>query len=327
MAIHTLREELYQLLVAKSNIDIALGRISVLLDESEARLERECLARTKLDAANDVLKNENDRLKGTLACRDYDDSRIPFDPDHDQDDLCTCGHPYHRHFDGYESPPSPIGCKYCDCDTFISMGLSPKYIADCLADECCVVHDCGEDTHGHHTCEVHQANHTDRADFRLPLRTPYGGLAVPRRPLGPDDDTVWPDGARVWQVPDDPGRWHACWADGTPLEVDNVKLGDFSSRAAAIAGFANSGEGPDAVDPGEAAQACVKEHGPAAGSLWTHYKGGRYVVVCCGVHQKTLAPVVVYRSLEDRAIWIRTLDDWGQSVKRRGKLVPRFSPS
>ena len=35
--------------------------------------------------------------------------------------LCTCGHPYYRHFDGYEGK-YPIGCKYCLCRTYIDSG-------------------------------------------------------------------------------------------------------------------------------------------------------------------------------------------------------------
>ena len=40
-----------------------------------------------------------------------------WNPDIDQDALCNCSHPYHRHFDSYEDM-YPIGCKYCGCDTF-----------------------------------------------------------------------------------------------------------------------------------------------------------------------------------------------------------------
>ncbi|AXH49265.1 hypothetical protein HWB76_gp137 [Streptomyces phage Blueeyedbeauty] len=40
-----------------------------------------------------------------------------WDENRDQDELCKCSHPYHRHFDSYEDM-HPIGCKYCECDTF-----------------------------------------------------------------------------------------------------------------------------------------------------------------------------------------------------------------
>lgn len=38
-------------------------------------------------------------------------------PNHDQQAKCTCSHAYERHFDSYEDM-YPIGCKYCECDTF-----------------------------------------------------------------------------------------------------------------------------------------------------------------------------------------------------------------
>lgn len=37
-----------------------------------------------------------------------------WDPEEDQERLCVCGHPYHRHFDSYDEM-KPIGCKYCPC--------------------------------------------------------------------------------------------------------------------------------------------------------------------------------------------------------------------
>jgi len=41
-----------------------------------------------------------------------------FNPNYGMDRNCVCGHPYHRHFDGYEDN-APVGCKYCECYTFI----------------------------------------------------------------------------------------------------------------------------------------------------------------------------------------------------------------
>lgn len=42
-----------------------------------------------------------------------------WDPDHDQDQRCVCGHSYYRHFDSHEEM-DPVGCKYCgaDCEMF-----------------------------------------------------------------------------------------------------------------------------------------------------------------------------------------------------------------
>lgn len=45
-----------------------------------------------------------------------------WNPHYGEDRVCRCGHPYYRHFDGYESPPDPVGCKYCACRTFVEAG-------------------------------------------------------------------------------------------------------------------------------------------------------------------------------------------------------------
>jgi hypothetical protein len=46
-----------------------------------------------------------------------------YDPSHDQQAVCECGHPYERHFDSYEEWAA-VGCKYCQCSTFKS--AAPK---------------------------------------------------------------------------------------------------------------------------------------------------------------------------------------------------------
>jgi hypothetical protein len=55
----------------------------------------------------------SERLKNQL------DTKIArlWDENHDQNAKCECGHVYHRHFDSWEDM-EPIGCKYCQCDTF-----------------------------------------------------------------------------------------------------------------------------------------------------------------------------------------------------------------
>lgn len=43
-----------------------------------------------------------------------------YNPVFGDDKICKCGHSYYRHFDGYEEPDDmDVGCKYCDCWTFI----------------------------------------------------------------------------------------------------------------------------------------------------------------------------------------------------------------
>lgn len=41
-----------------------------------------------------------------------------FNPKYDNNAVCQCGHSYYRHFDSYEDN-SPVGCKYCNCYTFV----------------------------------------------------------------------------------------------------------------------------------------------------------------------------------------------------------------
>lgn len=41
-----------------------------------------------------------------------------YNPNYGDDRICTCGHRYYRHFDGYEDN-APVGCKYCCCSRFI----------------------------------------------------------------------------------------------------------------------------------------------------------------------------------------------------------------
>lgn len=43
-----------------------------------------------------------------------------YNPDYGDARVCTCGHPYHRHFDLTEESVElqAIGCKYCSCYNF-----------------------------------------------------------------------------------------------------------------------------------------------------------------------------------------------------------------
>lgn len=43
---------------------------------------------------------------------------LVYNPDYPQDNVCRCGHLYHRHFDSYEDWVA-IGCKYCGCGHFV----------------------------------------------------------------------------------------------------------------------------------------------------------------------------------------------------------------
>ena len=41
------------------------------------------------------------------------------------------------------------------------------------------------------------------------------------------------------------------------------------------------------------------------GNIVQHYKGGLYEIVAIGAHTETLEPMVVYKSLSDKRVWIR----------------------
>ncbi len=60
---------------------------------------------------------------------------------------------------------------------------------------------------------------------------------------------------------------------------------------------------------------------------YRHYKGGMYEFIC----EAKLEPdpsviMVVYRSLDDGAIWTREKTVFFETVAHEGKTVPRFSP-
>ena len=48
-----------------------------------------------------------------------------YNPKYGDDRECACGHTYNRHFDSYEEM-SPVGCKYCNCDTFIEAPIKEE---------------------------------------------------------------------------------------------------------------------------------------------------------------------------------------------------------
>tara|TARA_R110000851_G_scaffold81495_1_gene179056 strand:+ start:166 stop:552 length:387 start_codon:yes stop_codon:yes gene_type:complete len=50
-----------------------------------------------------------------------------YNPDYGDDRVCTCGHAYDRHFDSYEDNRA-VGCKYCQCDTFVEKAATPNEI-------------------------------------------------------------------------------------------------------------------------------------------------------------------------------------------------------
>lgn len=64
-----------------------------------------------------------------------------WDENHDENDICLCGHWYYRHFDSYENM-RPIGCKYCDCYIFKSANIDPEYAEKCYQEKRCPFPNC-----------------------------------------------------------------------------------------------------------------------------------------------------------------------------------------
>ncbi|HEX8390554.1 MAG TPA: DUF1653 domain-containing protein, partial [Candidatus Saccharimonadales bacterium] len=59
---------------------------------------------------------------------------------------------------------------------------------------------------------------------------------------------------------------------------------------------------------------------------YRHYRGGEYVITATGFIEETEAPAVVYRSLTDDTVWVRTAENFFESVEQDGEAVARFTP-
>jgi hypothetical protein len=68
-----------------------------------------------------------------------------------------------------------------------------------------------------------------------------------------------------------------------------------------------------------------RRRGPvAAGTVWRHFKGGVYDVICTSVDEATLTQLVTYRSHQTGGIWTRPLADFvGEHPVHK---VKRFAP-
>ena len=63
---------------------------------------------------------------------------------------------------------------------------------------------------------------------------------------------------------------------------------------------------------------------PKDGQRFQHYKGGLYEVVTTGFIENSELPCVVYRSLEKNIVWVRTAENFFESVNDNNNTVPRF---
>ncbi len=59
---------------------------------------------------------------------------------------------------------------------------------------------------------------------------------------------------------------------------------------------------------------------------YRHFKGGEYELLYIAKDSETLEDLVVYRALYgEKAVWVRPLKMWTETVERDGKKQPRFT--
>ena len=69
----------------------------------------------------------------------------------------------------------------------------------------------------------------------------------------------------------------------------------------------------------------VEQPQPKPG-LYRHFKGNEYEVIGVATHSETNETVVVYCPLYgDRALWVRPLSMFVETVEREGQVMPRFA--
>jgi len=91
-----------------------------------------------MDEQNNELREENAKLRELVSPSNYSETKVEnttpnelpyletivttterkYNENFGDDRVCVCGHTYDRHFDSYEQMEA-VGCKYCDCFTFI----------------------------------------------------------------------------------------------------------------------------------------------------------------------------------------------------------------
>ncbi len=54
---------------------------------------------------------------------------------------------------------------------------------------------------------------------------------------------------------------------------------------------------------------------PIPNRYYRHYKGGLYCVLMLAKDSNTTESVVVYRSLKDKQIWVRSAREWASQVE------------
>ncbi len=63
---------------------------------------------------------------------------------------------------------------------------------------------------------------------------------------------------------------------------------------------------------------------PLRGSVYKHYKGGLYVVICSCLNESNKQQLIIYRDLATGNTWCRPVKEWDELVEIEGKKVQRF---
>ena len=63
---------------------------------------------------------------------------------------------------------------------------------------------------------------------------------------------------------------------------------------------------------------------PAVGATYQHYKGGLYVIVATGFMEDSETPAVIYRSQIEDIVWVRTAENFLETIEHEGVNCARF---
>jgi len=58
--------------------------------------------------------------------------------------------------------------------------------------------------------------------------------------------------------------------------------------------------------------------------IWKHFKGELYETIDVVYDSKDASPMVLYRSLKDKTLWVRPVNEFFSTVKTENYTGPRF---